>query len=624
MSSINSSKINITDTDFDDISTNIKAFLRGQNEFKDYDFDGSSLSVLIDILAYASHISAVNTNIAASELFLESAQLRKNVVSRAKDLGFTPGSETASSAVINLVIKSAKDGNGEYPSVNDMVLPIGSNFETVFDGVSYNFVTTNTFKPVRNNEEFQYSDVTISQGIWIEDKFVHDTQLKSSRYVLSNQRVDRSKMYVDVLSRGTSTTFSKATDTPNITTTTPVYYSQENEDGYTEIYFGDGFLGKAILDGDVISVRYLVVDENHANGARIFQLNSAVNGFTNHSIGVSQAAEGGAEKESIDSIKFKATKFYTSQNRLVTLNDYKAKVSEYYPNADAVAVWGGEDNDPPEYGKVFVAIKPQNSDYLSDIEKAEVVRALNRINMLTVRPEVISPEIISILVSTTFNYNANSTSLSKGELENLVVNQIRDWDDRLLNNFDAIFRHSQLAAYIDQTVPAIVSNITNIRLKKKLQPKLNEETGYSLNYGNPFYHPQQGYNASQGGILATDGFKVSGDNINMQYFDDDGYGNIRRFIISGAERIYRDFQAGQISYSNGTIDINSINITDTQSGDKRISFTTIPASKDVVAVRGNLIDISAEDIKVTGVVDTISSGETSAGVGFSTTQVTDY
>lgn len=621
---VNSSNINVTDIDFDDITRNLKSYMKGQDTFKDYDFEGSTLSILIDMMAYASHISSVNTNVAVNEMFLDSAQIRKNVVSRAKDLGFIPLSETASSAVIDLRLRNVKNGDNTYPTVAEMTLPVGSTFDTVFDGASYTFVVTNTKKPVRNGDEYIYEGVTISQGTWVQDQFVFDSQLKNPKYVLSNQRVDRTKLQISVTSDGVTTTFSNATETPIITTTSNVYYYQENEDGFVEIYFGDGFLGTALLDGDTINVNYLVVDENHANGAKTFTLNSAINGFIDHIVYVQSPADGGEEKESIESIKFKATKFYTSQNRLVTLNDYKAKIAEYYPNADAVAVWGGEDNDPPEYGKVFVAIKPKNADYLTDLEKNEVVRNLNRLNMLTVRPEVISPDLVKILVSTTFKYNENLTVLSAGELEALVESQILEFDNQNLNNFDSVFRHSQLVAFIDGTDGSILSNITNIRLQKLLTPDFTLSKGYTVNFGNALYHPEEGYNEASGGILITNGFYVSQDNENIQFFDEDGRGNLRRYILSGSTRIYQDIAAGTVDYTTGKIEVNSIRIVDTVSGDKKISFTIIPASYDVVAVRGNLIDIAAEDISVTAVVDTISSGESSAGVGFSTTPVTDY
>jgi len=339
---------------------------------------------------------------------------------------------------------------------------------------------------------------------------------------------------------------------------------------------------------------------------------------------VTANASGGTEKESIDSIKFKATKFYTSQNRLVTLNDYKAKVTEYYPNADAVAVWGGEDNSPPEYGKVFLAIKPLNSDYLSDTEKTVIKSKLNSLNMLTVRPVIIDAEIIKILISTTFKYNENATTLSKGELESLVKTTINTFDDTNLTNFDSIFRHSNLAKTIDEADSSILSNTTNIRLRKGLPVKPTQLLSYTVNMGNGLYNPTSGYNALLGGITSSTGFYALGDATNVQYFDDDGKGALRRYKLSGSTRIYVDSTAGTVNYSTGLISVDSISITSTVNADSTIDFTLIPNSSDVVATRGILVDISTADVSVKGEVDTIASGESSAGVGYNSTSSSTY
>ena len=619
-----SSQINITELDFDAISDNLKAYLKGQEKLKDYNFEGSTMSTLIDLLAYASHIGAVNTNIAASELFLDSAQIRKNVVSRAKDLGFTPASEKCSSAIIDIALKNVTNADGTFPTLSEMTIPRGHVFQTVFDGVSYDFVTTDTNKPTQNGSTYNYSGVEISQGTYMVDSFVYDRQIKNSKFVLSNERVDRSKLSIVVNSGGVSETYALSTDISTITTTSKVYYTQENEEGYLEVYFGDGVLGKELLDGDIITATYIVVDTDHADGAKTFSQITSINGFSNSTVTTTTQASGGAEKESIESIKFKANKFFTSQNRLVTLNDYKAKVSEYYPNADAVAVWGGEDNDPPQYGKVFLAIKPKNSDYLTEVEKAEVVRKLNGLNMVTVRPEIINPEIIKILISTTFKYNNNFTTLSKGELEQLVNTTINQYDDDNLSNFDAIFRHSNLVKNIDETDTSILSNITNIRLKKATNITVNKKIGYVNDFGNALYNPHTGHNAHSGGIVSTTGFYVSGDSVNIQYFDDDGSGNLRRYYLSGSTRIYSDSTAGVVDYTTGKITINALMITSTVNTNTTIDFTVIPDSQDVVATRGSLVDISSADVTVKGEIDTIASGESSAGVGFTSTSSSTY
>ena len=622
---VNSSQINVTDLDFDNISDNLKNYLKGQEIFKDYNFEGATLSILIDLLAYASHIGAVNTNIAASELFLDSAQIRKNVVSRAKDLGFTPASESASAAIMTMVLSNVRNADGSIPSTTSMIMPRGTVFRTNYEGSNYEFVTSTSYTPTVDSNKFTYNNVELVQGTYSQDIFINDNQIKNAKYVLSNQRVDKNRLTVTVNSGGTSSTFALSTDISTITTTSKVYYTQENEDGYLEIYFGDGTLGAKLLDGDIITVDYVVVDDTHADGANRFTQVDAVNGFSDSSIVVSTAATGGAEKESMESIKFKATKFYTSQNRLVTLNDYKAKVQEYYPNADAVAVWGGEDNNPPEYGKVFIALKPQNADYLSETEKNVVLNNLNKLNMLTVRPQIIDADIVKILISSTFKYNPALTTLTAGELETLVKNTIVKFDTDNLNGFDAIFRHSNLTKTIDEADSAILSNTTNIRLKKKLKPTISSNAkGYSVSFGNALFNPHTGHNAASGGIIITTGFYVQGDSVNINYFDDDGNGVLRRYYLSGSTRIYQDSAAGTVNYSTGLISINAITLTSTVNTDTSIDFTVIPSGVDVVAERGNLIDISVDDIKTTGEVDTIASGESSAGVGFNTTSTSSY
>ena len=620
----NSSQINVTDLDFDSISDNLKSYLKGQQQFKDYDFEGSNMSVLIDLLAYASHIGAINTNIAASELFLDSAQMRKNVVSRAKDLGFIPASESASEATVDVACSGVRNADGTLPTTSEMQLLRGTVFQTVYDGTNYDFVVSSTVRPSQNGTTYNYTDVNLVQGTYATDIYVFDNQIANPKFVLSNQRVDKSKLSVVVTSSGVSSNYALSTDISAITTTSKVYYTQENEEGYIELYFGDGVLGASLKDGDSIAVTYIVVDDAHADGANLFTMVGGINGFSDVRTTRVIPATGGAEKESIDSIKFKATKFYTSQNRLVTLNDYKAKVSEYYPNADAVAVWGGEDNDPPEYGKVFIALKPKNSDYLSDTEKKLVQSKLNKLNMLTVRPTIIDADIVKILITCVFKYNENATQYSNGELVTLVTSAINTFDNTNLSNFDSVFRHSNLVKAIDETDGSILSNTCNIRLRKATTIKTGQETGYTSVFGNALYNPNDGYNAAGGGITQTTGFYTQGDAVNIHYFDDDGKGNLRRFYLSSGARVYLDSTAGTVDYPNGKVTINAINITSTVNTDSTIDFTVIPAGNDVVATLGNLVDIDPSDVSVTGEVDTIASGESSAGVGYKSTSTSSY
>ena len=426
------------------------------------------------------------------------------------------------------------------PTTSEMQLLRGTVFQTVYDGTNYDFVVSSTVRPSQNGTTYNYTDVNLVQGTYATDIYVFDNQIANPKFVLSNQRVDKSKLSVVVTSSGVSSNYALSTDISAITTTSKVYYTQENEEGYIELYFGDGVLGASLKDGDSIAVTYIVVDDAHADGANLFTMVGGINGFSDVRTTRVIPATGGAEKESIDSIKFKATKFYTSQNRLVTLNDYKAKVSEYYPNADAVAVWGGEDNDPPEYGKVFIALKPKNSDYLSDTEKKLVQSKLNKLNMLTVRPTIIDADIVKILITCVFKYNENATQYSNGELVTLVTSAINTFDNTNLSNFDSVFRHSNLVKAIDETDGSILSNTCNIRLRKATTIKTGQETGYTSVFGNALYNPNDGYNAAGGGITQTTGFYTQGDAVNIHYFDDDGKGNLRRFYLSSGARVYLD------------------------------------------------------------------------------------
>ena len=401
---INSSQLNVTEVDFENISDNLKEFLKGQSNLKDYDFEGSTLSILIDLLAYNSHISAFNTNLAASELFLDTAQLRKNVISRAKELGYVPTSYTGATAEFDMNLLNVRNADGSYPSLSEMTLVRGSRFTTVFDGSSYNFVVTSSVTPTQNGSTYTYSDIPLKQGTYVTDTYVYDNQISNPKFILSNERVDASSVSVSINSDSVTTGWTKAGDLSSITTTSKVFFTQENDEGFTEVYFGDGTIGASPLNGDIITVTYIVVDTVHANGAKVFSLVDAVNGFSNSLTSNVTTSFGGAESESIESIKFKASKFYSSQNRLVTLNDYKAKVTEFYPNADAIAIWGGEDNDPPEYGKIFLSIKPINSDYLSENEKDTIKARLRDLNMLTVRPVIVDAEVIDIIINTLKTY----------------------------------------------------------------------------------------------------------------------------------------------------------------------------------------------------------------------------
>jgi len=616
MATINSSNINITDLDFDNVSDSLKEYLKGQSTLKDYDFEGSNLAVLVDLLAYSAHTSAFNANMVASEMFLDTAQIRKNVVSRAKELGYTPSSRTSAKASFDLTVTSPTVG-GVTPS--SLTINRGHEFTTVFDGTSYTFIVLDNQTITPTTGQFKFEDLEIYQGKLSSDIYRYDNQVSNQRFPMLNSNVDTSTVTVNITSNNTVTAWSKAGDLTGITSNSNVWYLQENDDGLFELYFGDGVIGAEPKDGDLITISYLVTDTNHANGANVFSMSTSINGNSAVTFTNTVSASGGKDIETPDQIKFSASKFYTSQNRLVTVQDYKAKLQELYPGADSIAVWGGEDNDPPKYGKVFVALKPsQFSNNLTTAEKSTLTNSLSDLSVLTVRPQIVDAEILQILLSTNFKYDPTKTSQTKSALETLVRAAILSFDDSELSGFDTLFRHSQLTTKIDGTETSILSNITNVKLRKNHVATVDgTASDIKLDFGNAAYNPHSGHNMSGGGILSTTGFFLSGDS-NNYFFDEDGSGNVRRYYLNGSTRVYSDNTAGTIIYSTGVVSINSLTYSSTSNTDSSIDFTMIPSSNDVISTKNQLLDITASEISVSGTADTVASGETSAGVGYTT------
>ena len=617
MATIKSSNINITDLDFDQVETSLKEFLKGQDTLKDYDFEGSNLSILIDLLAYSAHTSAFNANMVASEMFLDTAQIRKNVVSRAKELGYTPSSRTASKAVFDLTVNNPSVAGSTPDSLSILR---GHQFTTVYDGTSYTFISLDDKTITAKDGIFMFDDLEVHQGKLATDVYRYNSQVSNQRFPILNSNVDTSSITINITSNNVVTAWTRAGDLTDVKSTSTVFYLQENDDGLFEVYFGDGVIGKEPIDSDEISISYLVTDDTHANGAKIFSMATSINGNSDVSFTNTISASGGKDIETPDQIKFSASKFYTSQNRLVTVQDYKAKLQDLYPGADSIAVWGGEDADPIAYGKVYCSVKPsQYSNNLTTAEKTQLKNDLSKLSILTVRPEVVDSEILQILVTTDFKYDPTKTSLTKSALETLVRASIIAYDNDNLSGFDTLFRHSPISNKIDSVETSVLSNITKIKLRKN-KPSTVDGTasGYTLDFGNALYNPHTGHNSAAGGILTTTGFKLSGDDTEY-FFDDDGSGNVRRFYLSGSTRVYKDNTAGTITYTTGKITVNSLTLASTTNTDNSIDFTVIPDSYDVISVRNQLLDITASEISVTGVTDTVASGETSAGVGYTTT-----
>ena len=610
-------KLEISQLNFDAIKSNLKQFLSNQNQFKDYDFEGSGMAVLLDLLAYNTHYLAYNANIAANEMFIDTADLRPSIVSLAKALGYTPNSVRSPLADINVVVNGATGAT--------LTMNAGTQFTTTVDGTNYNFVTigSNIISPI--DGVYTFSNLKIYEGTYVTYNYTADTTDIDQKFLIQSENADTTTLSVQVqnsASDTTTNTYTKATSITELDSDSKVYFLQESEDGKFEVYFGDGVVGKAIEDGNIIILKYVVTNKTAANGATSFSLSGNIGGNTDVSITVNSNAANGSEAESKESIKFKAPKSYAAQDRAVTVNDYKVKVEEIYANASSVSAWGGEDNDTPFYGRVYIAIKAASGSTLTDTTKDDIVTQLKKFSVASVTPVIVDPETTNVLLTSTINYDEKQTTKTSAEIKTLITNAIRSYNTNTLQKFDSVLRYSKLLETIDDADTSILSNITTLKLRKSFTPTLSTSTNYTINFSNALYNPHSGHNTSAGGILSSTGFKVSGDS-NVYFFDDDGEGNVRRYYLVGSVRTYVDNTAGTITYSSGAVAINALTMASIENirgaASTVIELTVTPSSNDIVPVRAQVIDIDVANSTFTVQADTLVGGSANAGIGYTTT-----
>ena len=610
-------KLEISQLNFDQIKANLKQYLSNQNTFKDYDFEGSGMAVLLDLLAYNTHYLSYHANIAANEMFIDTADLRPSIVSLAKALGYTPNSVRAPYADINVVVNGATGAT--------LTMNAGTQFTTTVDNVNYNFVTvgSNTISPV--DGVYTFSNLKIYEGTYVSYNYTANTTDVDQKFLINSENADTSTLTVQVQESATDTTtntYTKATSITELDSDSKVYFLQESDDGKFEVYFGDGVVGKAIANGNIVILKYVVTNKTAANGASSFALSGNIGGNTNVTITVNSNAANGSEAETKESIKFKAPKSYSAQDRAVTVNDYKVKVEEIYSNTGSVSAWGGEDNDTPFYGRVYIAIKPITGSTLTDTTKTDIITQLKKFSVASVTPVIVDPETTSVLLTSTINYNEKETTKTSAEIKTLITNAITDYNTNTLQKFDNVLRYSKLLETIDDADNSILSNITTLKLRKTFTPTLSTSTNYTVNFSNALYNPHSGHNTSSGGILSSTGFKVANDS-NVYFFDDDGEGNVRRYYLVGSVRTYVDNTAGTITYSSGAIAINALTIASIENirgaASMVVELTVTPSSNDIVPVRAQTIDIDVSNSTFTVQADTLVGGSANAGIGYSTT-----
>lgn len=484
-------RLRITELDFDTIKTNLKAFLKQQSEFSDYDFDGSGLNVLLDILAYNTHYNAYYLNMVANEAFLDTAILRSSVVSHAKTFGYTPYSVRSPIATINFTANSVS------ATSSTLTIPAGFSFlSNQIDNKSYNFVVINDTTVTKANSQFLFEGLELYEGQLITYNFSYNELSNPKQvFVLPDANIDTTTIKVSVSpsSTNTSTTiYTRVDDVLDIAANSTVYFLQEGRTGQYEIYFGNDVIGKKLSDGSVVSVTYLVTNATAANKANNFVATGTLSDTLGETLSTFlitpvSAAAGGADRETVDEIKFSAPLQYATQNRLVTIKDYESYIKKNYPSIDSLSVWGGEDEEPPIYGKVLISLKPKENYYLSSAEKQRIIdEIITPKSIISVDAEIRDPDYLYILLNNQVKYDPKKTTLTDVALSNSIRDAIISYKNTYLNKFKAIFAVSRLQDQIDNVdINSITGSETTVRLQKRVVPELNTNANYTVRFGVP-------------------------------------------------------------------------------------------------------------------------------------------
>ena len=600
--------------EFNEIKAQIKEYMKSQSQFSDYDFEGSSLTVLIDALAYNTYYTAVNANLAVNEGFLETAVLRENVVKLARMIGYTPRSARSARTTVNISVQTAFP----YPKS----VTIGGGLVLNFTGLDNNnfvfSIPTDTSQSVDSLTGIaSFNNTVLYEGLYLTDTFVKDTTQRQ-RFILTNDRVDTSSMIVEVTSGTITEKYLQATDITKIDSTSKVVFLEESEYQIPEILFGDGVVGKALDNGDVVTVKYTTSAGTGANGLKVFEnigtyRDNLGNGITSGiTITAVSFPDGGAEPESTEAIKFSAPKFYSAFGRAVSTRDYEAIIPQIYPNVSSISCYGGEEAEPPEFGKVFLAIKPKNADKLSLSEKNSVLKKLREYSVAAIQPTIIDPSILYVDLISFVYYNPNLTRRTPAEVKNLVIITLTTLNSSAeFNKFGGKFKYSKVQNIIDDAERSITSNITRIAMRKNVTVDLNTRVNYKICYGNRIN--QQ---TSTAPSVSSSGFKIVGDDVNTYYLNDDGAGTLRLYYVKGTgEFEYIDGLWGNVDYDMGEITINDLIIQSTNVVNNTLQISATPKSNDLVSLRETYITMGIDNSVITVVEDTISSGSNLSGTG---------
>ncbi len=622
-----------TNLDFDQIKSQIRDYLRANSNFTDFDYEGSNMSVLIDILAYNTYITAFNSNMVVNESFLDSATLRENVVSLARNIGYVPRSRKSSKAIINFDFKF--NGNSNTVTLKKGLVCVGAQDNTSFtfsipDDVSVtapiDSSSTTTINPPRTAT---FNNLNVFQGTLLKKTFNVDGT-KDQRFILQNSFVDTDSIRVFVTKSGASAglEYSLLDNITGINEKSNIFLIQEVKDEQYELMFGDGLFGKKLDSGDVIEVTYIITDGKAGNDGKFFAYSgnavddagNSIDSSTTVVVSTVQSAKGGGEIEDVESIKYIAPRIYSSQYRAVTTKDYEAIIQSIFPDAESVSVIGGEELDPPEFGTVVLSIKPRNATYLSDFSKSLILERLKSYAIAGINQRIVDLKILYVELNVNAYYNPNVYSDTEG-LKAQVTSSITSYGtDTNLNAFGGRFKYSEAQSIIDNANSAITSNITKLTIRRDLKPILNAYAQYELCFGNEFHVDPRGKN------IKSTGFKVEGNNDTLYFSDipneDLKTGNLAVVQLSDIEQSLTTVvvpNAGTVDYVKGEIIVNTIKITESSLASGLIEIQVYPESNDIIGLKDLYLQLDMSNTKINIVRDTISSGQQISGIGYKVT-----
>ena len=589
----------VANLDFEDIKFALKDYLRANSDFTDYDFEGSALSTLIDTLAYNTYYTAFNTNMVVNELFIDSATLRDNVVAIAKQLGYRPKSITAPTAYVSFSVAY------ENPTTDtELLLRKGTGFIASYDNNIYQYVTPEDVTAQVVNDVATFTDVRLLEGTQLTNTFTVNTALKSQRYILDNQNIDTSTIRVNVFPTGGS--FSEeylvADNILDVDSDSKIFFVDEIEDGRYELIFGDGVLGRSLENGSRVEVSFLNTNGPESNGVRVFVFSGVLENPSGVSpnafdvtINSTVAASGGENAETLKKIKYNAPKSYGAQDRAVTAQDYAAIVRRVYPATSDVIIFGGEEQVPPEYGKVFIVLKPENASYLSSLTKQEIVASLKKYVVASVEPVLIDPSILFVEIKSQIFYNRNITDQTPTQIRDKVIGSVQDYIDLSdIEQFNGKFRYSKITSVIDDADRSINSNLTEVIMRKDFYPQINSTFYYELCFQNAFDRD------CDGPVLSSTGFRVTEyPNFDVYLEDRDDKIVLYRLDALTGEKVVLDKEVGDIDYAKGELKISSLTIIKGSFFDNRISVRVKPLSNDIKALREVYLDVDVANSSFT-------------------------